>query len=129
MKTPKSSKRPDEMSTRGSVAASRELQFLLREGATSALTDRQLLERFIRHRDDGAEAAFSALGGRHGPMVWGVCQRLLRDPADVGDAFQATFLVLVRRADSVRVGDSLGPWLYGVSLRVARRARGVAIRR
>ena len=60
---------------------------------------------------------------RHGPMVLGVCRRALADPAEVEDAFQATFLVLVRRAGSVRVGDSLGRWLYGVLRRVAAKAR------
>ena len=70
-----------------------------------------------------AEAAFEALVARHGPMVLGVCRRALADPDDVEDAFQATFLVLVRRARSVRVGDSLGRWLYGVARRVAAKAR------
>ena len=70
-----------------------------------------------------AETAFEALVARHGPMVLGVCRRALADPGDVEDAFQATFLVLVRRASSVRVDDSLGRWLYGVSRRVAAKAR------
>ena len=62
-------------------------------------------------------------------MVWGVCRRLLPDRYAAADAFQATFLVLVRRASAVRVDDSLGPWLYGVSRRVAARARATSLRR
>ena len=61
--------------------------------------------------------------GAHGPMVLGVCRRALRNPDDVADAFQATFLVLVHKADTVRVDDSLGRWLYGVSRRVSVRAK------
>ena len=76
-----------------------------------------------RGRRAGAEAAFAALVARHGPMVLGVCRCALPDPNDVEDAFQATFLVLVRRARSVRVGDSLGRWLYGVARRVAAKAQ------
>jgi len=98
-------------------------------GATAGLSDEQLLGRFVGSRDETAELAFAALVDRHGPMVRGVCRRVLRDPADEGDAFQATFLVLARRADSVRVGASLAPWLHGVSVRVARRARALAARR
>jgi RNA polymerase sigma-70 factor (ECF subfamily) len=94
------------------------------------LSDAQLLERYRRDRGTlDAEAAFAALVARHGPMVLGVCRRALRDAGDVDDAFQATFLVLVRRAGAVRVKDSLGPWLYGVSRRVAARARARALRR
>jgi RNA polymerase sigma factor (sigma-70 family) len=102
---------------------------LFESGTVAALTDGQLLERFLVSRDDGGEVAFAALVARHGPMVLGVCRRALADPNDVADAFQATFLVLVRKARSIRVDDSLGRWLYGVSRRVAGRARAVAARR
>jgi RNA polymerase sigma factor (sigma-70 family) len=102
---------------------------LLGGGATAGLSDQELLDRFVARRDEAGEAAFAALVGRHGPMVLGVCHRVLRDPSDASDAFQATFLVLVKKAGSVRAGPSLGPWLYGVSVRVARRARAVAARR
>src|SRR5262249_27839110 len=66
---------------------------------------------------------------RHGPMVLGVCRQLLRDPNDVDDAFQATFLVLVRKAGTLRRCDLLGNWLYGVAYRVATRARVLSARR
>ncbi len=107
----------------------REFHLLLGGGATAGMTDQELLERFRARRDEAAEAAFTALVHRHGPMVRDVCRRLLRDPADANDAFEAIFLVLVRKAGSVRVGPTLAPWLYGVSVRVARRARAVAARR
>jgi C-terminal peptidase prc len=103
--------------------------------SVAGLTDEQLLERFAARRAEAAsataaaEAAFAALVARHGPMVLGVCRRALDDPNDVDDAFQATFLVLVRRAGSFRVDGSLGRWLYGVSCRVAARARGDIARR
>jgi RNA polymerase sigma factor (sigma-70 family) len=110
-------------------AVLREAQTLFSVGAVGRLTDGQLLERFVTRRDAGAEAAFAALIQRHGPMVWGVCRRILKDPHDAADAFQATFLVLVRKAATVRVDDSLGRWLYGVSRRVAVRAKRTAARR
>jgi RNA polymerase sigma factor (sigma-70 family) len=88
--------------------------------------DRQLLERFLRRRDG---AAFEALVRRHGPMVLGVCRRLLRDPHDAEDAFQATFLVLLRKAPSLRRRELLANWLYGVALRTALKARGIRARR
>ncbi len=100
----------------------RELHGLLRDGVATGLTDQELLDRFATCRDASGELAFATLVTRHGPMVMNVCRRILRNPADADDAFQATFLVLVRRAGVVRVGTSLGPWLYGVSVRVARRA-------
>jgi RNA polymerase sigma factor (sigma-70 family) len=97
------------------------------EGRPAAeLSDGQLLERFASRRE---EAAFAALLERHGAMVWGVCRRLLRQISDAEDAFQATFLVLVRRAAAIRKRESVGSWLYGVAYRIARRAQADATRR
>jgi len=117
------------MRSRSTSNAPLELAALLQGGVATGLTDRELLERFATSRDHGGEFAFAALVARHGPMVQSVCRRMLRNPADAEDAFQATFLVLVQRAGSIRLGVSLGPWLYGVSVRVARRARIVGARR
>ena len=89
-------------------------------------TDTALLERFAARRE---EAAFEALVCRHGPMVLGLCRRLLPDMQDAEDAFQATFLVLVRKAASLRQGELLAGWLYRVAYRIAVRARAVAARR
>jgi RNA polymerase sigma factor (sigma-70 family) len=111
------------------------LRDLFAGGTTTGLSDGQLLGRFAAGRRESAESAaaadlaFAALVDRHGAMVWGVCRRVLGDAHEAEDAFQATFLVLARRAGSVRVDDSLGRWLYGVALRVARRARSEADRR
>src|SRR5947209_20429021 len=90
------------------------------------LSDSRLLEQFIHRRD---EAAFATLMERHGPMVLGVCRRVLHDAQDAEDAFQATFLVLVRRAASIRQRAAVGGWLYQVAYRVALRARARAARR
>ena len=106
----------------------RQVHLLLRDGTGTGLTDRELLERF-REGGECSESAFSSLVERHGPLVLGVCRTVLRDPNDVEDAFQATFLVLVRRAGSLWVRDSIGPWLYSVAGRVALRARADARRR
>jgi RNA polymerase sigma factor (sigma-70 family) len=103
-----------------------QLERLFGQGTAIGLTEGELLERFVTRRD---EAAFEALVARHGPMVLGVCRHLLRDPNDVDDAFQATFLVLVKKASTVRRCELLGNWLYGVAFRVASRARAVAARR
>jgi RNA polymerase sigma factor (sigma-70 family) len=84
------------------------------------VTDAQLLYRYCQRRD---ELAFTELVRRHGPMVLGVCRRLLRDRQAAEDAFQATFLVLVRRARSVRWHDSIAGWLHEVACRTARKAR------
>ena len=97
---------------------------LLRDGG--GMTDGQLLECFVERRD---EAAFEALVRRHGPMVLGVCRRVLRHPQDAEDAFQAAFLVLVRRAASIGQRELLGNWLYGVAYRTALDARAAAARR
>jgi RNA polymerase sigma factor (sigma-70 family) len=88
--------------------------------ATGAPTDRQLLHGFgVR----GEQAAFAELVGRHGPMVYRVCRRVLRHEQDAEDAFQATFLVLAKKAASIRRSEALASWLYGVAHRVALRAR------
>ena len=89
----------------------------------AGLTDLQLLERFAGRGDDGAEAAFATLVKWHGPMVLRVCRGELQDLHAAEDAFQATFLILARKARSIRKGGSLASWLYGVARRVARRAR------
>jgi RNA polymerase sigma factor (sigma-70 family) len=104
----------------------RQIGRLFGAGTVAGLSEGQLLDRFIAGRDDDA---FEAIVARHGPMVLSVCRALLRDPNDVDDAFQAVFLVLVRRAGSLRQRDRLGNWLYGVAHRVARRARSEATRR
>ena len=99
-------------------------------GAERALSDAQLLRRYADARCQGleAEAAFRELLDRHGPMVMAVCRQILRQDHDADDAFQATFLVLVRKARSIRVDESLAPWLCSVAFRTAQRARYVASR-
>jgi RNA polymerase sigma factor (sigma-70 family) len=88
--------------------------------------DRQLLDRFVRGADGGA---FRSLVQRYGPLVFGVCARLLGSEHDAEDAYQATFLVLARKAGSLRAPESLGPWLYGVAYRTALKARAQVLRR
>ena len=109
-------------------AVGRQLEVLWTSGTFTGLSDAQLLGRFIGGGEGMAEPAFRELVDRHGPMVMGVCRQILRRPQDADDAFQATFLVLVRKARSVRVRDSLAPWLYGVAYRTAHRARAAASR-
>ncbi len=91
-----------------------------------ASADPDLLARFAETKD---EAAFAELVRRHGPMVWSVCRHLLPNPADAEDAFQATFLALVRSARSVRSASALGAWLHGVAVRVAAKVKRSAVRR
>jgi RNA polymerase sigma-70 factor (ECF subfamily) len=109
--------------------ALRHIDTLLNVGAVGGLTDAQLLERFTTRRDEAAELAFAGLVERHGPMVLRVCRAILRDPCDAEDAFQATFLVLVRKARGLWVRQSLGPWLHWVALRTASCARSAKARR
>ncbi len=110
-------------------AALHQLSTLFNEGATGAVTDGQLLERFATRRGEASEDAFAALVERHGPVVLRLCRSVLRDEHDAQDAFQATFLVLAQKADSLWVQDSLGPWIHSVAYRVASCARAAAIRR
>src|SRR5882724_5901090 len=105
----------------GSVA--RQIESLFDGGSVAGLTDRQLLERFNTRRDSAGEAAFAALLAEHGPMVLDICRQLLGDRHHAEDAFQAVFLVLARKARSIRDPDLLGNWLYGVALRTARTAK------
>jgi RNA polymerase sigma factor (sigma-70 family) len=89
-------------------------------------TDRELLRRYTAERD---ERAFAALVHRHGPLVWNACRRVLNHAQDAEDAFQATFLVLARKASAVRWHESVAPWLFAVASRLARKVRSQALSR
>ena len=115
------------MADRGIVL--RDLNTLFSVGTIGALTDAQLLDRVTSHRDETAELAFRTLVERHGPMVLRVCRAVLRNAHDADDAFQATFLVLLRRGGTIWVRDSLGPWLHQVAYRTAICARSAAAKR
>src|SRR5580704_4002117 len=107
-----------------------QLESLFERGSVAGLSDRQLLERYTADgREPAGEAAFAALVDRHGPMVLGVCRQLLGDAQDAEDTFQAVFLVLARKAPSIRDADLLANWLYGVALRTARCAKHQIARR
>src|SRR6266851_1590544 len=107
-------------------AVLRHIRKLVRAPETASTTDRQLLDRFVFGRE---ESAFAAIVERHGPMVMGVCRRVLRNAQDAEDAFQATFLVLARKAGALHWRESVGGWLYEVACRVARKARADNARR
>jgi RNA polymerase sigma factor (sigma-70 family) len=96
------------------------IESLLRSGSLVGLSEQELLERFVRQGD---RRAFEAIVARHGPLVLAVCHQILADANDVEDAFQATFLVLIRRAGSVRRPGSLASWLHGVAYRIAVRIK------
>lgn len=102
------------------------LGVLFHDGSTVGLTDGQLLERFATREGEAAELAFAAIVERHGGMVFLACRSLLRDEHDARDAFQATFLALVRKAGSLWVEDSIGPWLHRVACRAAGKVRRAA---
>ncbi|HZW30484.1 MAG TPA: sigma-70 family RNA polymerase sigma factor [Isosphaeraceae bacterium] len=107
----------------------RRVHTLLDEGVVGGLSDRELLERYRAKDGATAEPAFASLVERHGPMVLRVCRSVLRDAHEAQDAFQATFLILARKAGSLWVHDSLGPWLYRVAYRTSAGARSAAARR
>src|SRR5438132_12020255 len=89
-------------------------------------SDRALLESFLARRD---EAAFAALLHRHGPLVWRVCRRALPHEQDAEDAFQAAFIVLARKAASIRNAETVGGWLHSVARRIAMNAKRSHVRR
>ena len=99
---------------------------LLRRLDQAGPSDRELVARFVAQHDHGA---FEELVRRHGPVVFGVCRRVTGHSQDAEDAFQAVFLVLARKARRIGNPDLLGNWLYGVAVRVARKARRSAARR
>ena len=115
------------MSSGRSGIALRQIRRLFDEGTLTGLADAQLLDRFVARRDEGAFAVLVV--ERHGPMVLAVCRGVLKDVNNAEDAFQATFLVLFRKASGLRGGGSLGSWLYRVAYRIAIRANAVAARR
>jgi RNA polymerase sigma factor (sigma-70 family) len=96
------------------------------EEIAAAATDRELLDRFVERRD---EQAFAALVRRHGSMVLGVCRRILESAEDAEDAFQATFVVLARKAHLLDRPERVAGWLHGVACHIARKARVQAARR
>jgi RNA polymerase sigma factor (sigma-70 family) len=114
------------MAGRTTVTVLEYIRGLVGAGTASDVSDQELLARFVTQRDQGA---FEVLVRRYGPLVLGVCRRRLWDPQDVEDAYQATFLVLVRKAGSLRRRELLRNWLYGVANRIAVRARAYAARR
>ena len=117
------------MATKRGVIARSEIRTLFGIGRVGDLTDGQLLERFVSRDGEATELAFSALIDRHGPMVLDACRWILRDEHQARDAFQAVFLLLVRKAGSLWVRDSLGPWLHQVAVRTASSLRSAEFRR
>ena len=106
----------------------RHLNTLFHCGAAGQLSDAELLNRFVAGRDEAAEAAFAALVERHGVMVLSVCRRVLANRDEAEDAFQATFLVLARKAGAIARREQLASWLHGVARRAALDARARATR-
>jgi RNA polymerase sigma factor (sigma-70 family) len=107
----------------------RNLEWLFRLGTVGGMTDRQLLDQFVSGDDEAATLAFEAIVERHGPMILRVCRMVLRDSHAAEDAFQAVFLVLARKAQTLSSGELLGNWLHGVAFRSARKAKVMAARR
>jgi len=105
------------------------LQILFRVGAVGSLTDGELIDRFLSGSEDVAEAAFTALVDRHGALVLHACREVLGNSEDANDAFQATFLILLKRAGAIRKQNSVASWLYGVARRVSLRSKSESARR
>ena len=102
------------------LAVARGIERLVDPGTIAGLSEPQVLARFVERGDP---VAFEAIVVRYGPMVLSVCRHALRDANDVDDAFQATFITLIRKAAVLKQPERLGPWLYGVAYRIAVRAR------
>ncbi len=117
------------MAGRPTGAVVKQFQVLFDHGAIGALSDGQLLQRFIEQRDEAAEVAFAALVARHGPMVLRLCRQVIGDEHEAQDAAQTVFIILARRAGSIQRHDSMASWLYRVARRIATRARVAAARR
>jgi RNA polymerase sigma factor (sigma-70 family) len=117
------------MSRESMSEALRQIRTLHALGAVGGMTDAQLVERFLHSTGSDREDAFTALVQRHGPMILRVCRRMLPGSADTDDAFQAVFLVLARKAGSVRRVERLKPWLFGAAVRTAKEARRRVARR
>jgi RNA polymerase sigma-70 factor (ECF subfamily) len=95
-------------------------------GSSGVETGGQLLDRFVQQRDEGS---FEALVRLHGPMVLGVCRRVLHNDHDAEDAFQATFLVLAHKASIIMPREMVGNWLYGVAYRTSLKAKSMIAKR
>ena len=117
------------MTTDARDAVLKDLGTLFDQGVFANLADGELLDRFVSRCGELSESAFAVLVERHGPMVLRVCRNVLKDPHDVEDAFQATFMILIRKAGSIRKRGSCGSWLHGVALRAAAGIRTGAARR
>src|SRR5215813_2534383 len=104
----------------------RYLRNLAASTRTRDAPDHELMAQFVANRDD---LALTTLVRRHGPMVYNLCRRVLRNEQDAEDAFQATFLVLARKAHTLRSQEAVGNWLYGVAYRTALKARTAAAAR
>ncbi len=113
-------------STRPVTTFWNDIKRIFDEGTPTSQSDEQLLTQFA---SAGDEVAFAALVARYGQMVAAVSRNMLNDQNDVEDAFQATFLILVRRAGSIRQGEALGAWLHRVAVRVALEANRMSVRK
>src|SRR5262249_43810035 len=112
--------RPELVMARGQLRTLLQCIQRLADPGSRGRTDAQLLECFVVEKDN---AALEELVWRHGPLVYNVCRRVLQHPHNIEDAFQATFLILVRKAATIRNGATIGGWLHQVAQRVALRAR------
>ncbi|WP_143206366.1 RNA polymerase sigma factor [Singulisphaera sp. GP187] len=117
------------MTTYARDSVLKDLRTLFDQGVFANLTDGELLERFVSRSGELSENAFRVLVERHGPMVLRVCRNILKDPHDVEDAFQATFMILIRKAGSIRKRGSCASWLHGVARRAAAGIRTAVARR